>query len=499
MKVRVLLSLGVMLVMAFALSECAAPAAPAAPVVQTVVVQQTVQVPVQQTVAVPQTVQVPVQQTVVAPQTVVVQPTAAPPSGVVKALLVGFTDQDTVDPVTGKTLPGVDKLKAMFEAANPQIDLQISTIPWGSGSTGYGPKTETSVQAQEYCLYLMPGAADYGRRGYLVNLDDYIKNDPNFKNVWGDNLSQVRGWGPGNPDSQWGLPYTGSNRVIHYDAQIFKDYGVEPLSLHPTLDEIQQKAAKLTGKDPVTGQQTYGYWYQGKYLNWQFQAIAHAFGAKWGQVNPDGTWTITWNTPEYLKAAQWLLMMSKYAPPGSLASDAMPDGFLTDQNVVAIIPEGETDYYLLPFISKPGLDQRFRTVYNIQGSDGKGGLYSGDPLTMAASCPNKDAAWVAMQWLAGSPESQKYNFDSGGNLPVISSDLTKAAIPDLAKLTDADPILGAMAVSEHRYPWASAQPRFSLQAALEAMLSGTLTPQQALEQAQKETDDWLKQQQTTSQ
>lgn len=498
MKTRVLFSLVAMLLMAFALSECAAPATPPPPVVQTVVVQQTVQVPVQQTVVsqatvvVQQTVQVPVQ------QTVVVQPTAAPPSGAVKVLLIGKPDQDTVDPVTGNTQPGIDKLKAMFEAAHPEIDLQITNIPWGSGSTGYGPKTETMIQAQEACVYHMPGASDYGKRGYLVNLDEFIKNDPSFKNVWGDSLAQWRGWGPGNPDNQWGVPYVGGNRVIHYDAQIFKDYGVDPLSDHPTLDEIQQKAAKMTGKDPVTGQQTYGYWYQGKYINWQFQAIAHAMGATWGKVNADGTWTINWNTPEYLKALQWLVMMNKYAPPGALASDSMPDGFLSDQNVVAIIPEGEPGYYLQPFISKPGLDQRFRTVYNLEGPDGRGGLFIADPLTMAASCSNKAAAWEVIKWLAGSPESQKYNFDAVGNMPAVTVDIAKTAIPQLGKLTDATAILDQNAHAEPHYPWASSQPRFSLQTAIEGALAGTLTPQAALEQAQKETDDWLKQQ-TTSQ
>ena len=340
-------------------------------------------------------------------------------------------DQDTVDPVTGKTAPGVDKLKAMFEKANPNIDMQITNIPWGSGSTGYGPKTEAMVQAQEACVYLMPGAFDYGRRGYIENLDEFIKTDPTFKNLWGNNLGQWRGWGPKNPDNQWGLPYTGSNRVVHYDAKLFADWGVEPLSLHPTLDEIQTKAAKMTGKNPKTGEQNYGYWFQGKYLGWQFQVIAHAMGANWGQVNPDGTWTINWNTPEYQKALEWLVMMSKYAPPGAVASDAMPDGFLTDQNVVAIIPEGETGYYLQPFLSQPGLDKRFRTVYDIEGADGKGGLYSADPLAMASSCNNKPAAWEVMKWLSGSPESQKYNFDVGGNLPVINADLAASAVPDL--------------------------------------------------------------------
>ena len=75
----------------------------------------------------------------------------------------------------------------MFEAAHPTIDMQIINIPWGSGATGYGPKTESMIQAQEACVYLMPGAFQYGRRGYLENL-----RHGHFR--WREAPSQFQGW-----------------------------------------------------------------------------------------------------------------------------------------------------------------------------------------------------------------------------------------------------------------------------------------------------------------
>jgi extracellular solute-binding protein len=487
MKRNIRISLACGALFSLLLASCA-PAVVPTPL--TVVETQLVTVIETQVSVVTQQVEVPVE--------VVVTATPAPVSGEVKVVLIGKPDEDGIDPVTGATLPGIKQLEKMFEDSHPTIDLQIINIPWGTGSTAYSAKTESMIQAQEACVFHMPGAFGFGRRGYLVNLDDLIANDPTFKDVWaGDNLEQWRGWGPGKPDNQWGLPYTGGNRVIHWDSVLFEQWGVEPLSLHPTLAEIEEKAAKMTGKNPVTGEQNYGYWYQGKYINWQFQVIAHALGANWGEVTADGNWTINWNTPEYLAGLEWLVKMSKYAPPGALASDVMPDGFLTDENVVAIIPEGETGYYLSPFVTNPELQKRFRTTYNITGPDGKGGLFIADPLAMTTACPNKPAAWEVMKWLAGSPESQKYNFDSGGNLPVI--DGAEKVIPALGSLVDAEPILYQNGQAERRYPWASSEPRFSLQAAIEGALAGTLTPAQALKQAQDETDAWLAAQQTASQ
>ena len=462
------------------LTQCTPAAAPTPErVVETQVVVQT------QVVVNTQEVEVEVERVVTA--------TPGPVSGNVNVLLIGKPDEDGLDPLTGNAIPGVANLQTKFAEAYPDIDMELINIPWGSGASSYTAKTESMIQAQEACIYHMPGAFNYGSRGYLENLDPWIANDPSFEDAWpGDYLEQWRGWGPGNPDNQWALPYSGGNRVIHYDSVLFDQWGVEGLSQHPTLDEIEEKAAATTGLNPATGEQNYGYWYQGKYINWQFQVIAHAFGANWGQVNADGTWTINWDTPEYLAGLTWLVNMAQYAPPGALAADAMPEGFLTDENVVTIIPEGETGYYLLPFVADPSLNERYRTTYNVQGPDGKGGLFIADPLAMAASCPNKAAAWETMKWLAASPESQAYNFDSGGNLPVITG--AAEAIPALGELVDADAILNQNAFAERRYPWASAEPRWALQAAIESALAGTMSPEQALKQAQQETEDWLAQQ-----
>lgn len=411
----------------------------------------------------------------------------------VKVMMIGYPDKDTTDPVTGVKSPGIGTLEAAFERANPSIDLQIINIPWGSGATSYSAKTDAMLAAGDACLYEMPGAQNYGRQGKLVDLTTLIKKDKSFKNVWGTQLETNRSWGPKNPNSLFYIPNNTGVRVINWDAEIFKHYKVKPLSIHPTLAEIETKAKQLTGKDPVTGQQTYGYWYQGKYAVWQFMAIGDAFGASWGYVNKkNGKLVINWNTPKYLKAMQWFVKMSKYAPSGALASDSMPDGFLTNQNVVGIIPEGEQGYFIAPLVANPALRTRFRTSYNLRGPNGHGGLNTSSPLAMAANCDNKAAAWTALKWLAGSRESQIYYFQAAGRVPVTVGSWRR--IPGLAALPDANVIVGSPQQADPVYPWAAQDPRWAMQSALEGALAGTLTPQEALKQAQDKTDEWLKQQ-----
>jgi ABC-type glycerol-3-phosphate transport system substrate-binding protein len=411
---------------------------------------------------------------------------------VVKAMTIGYPDKDSTDPVTGAKVPGISHLEQAFEAANRSIDLKIINIPWGSGSTSYSAKTDAMIKAGDACIYEMPDVQTYGRKGLVVDLTSLIKSDKHFKNVWGTQLQINRSWGPKNPKSLFYLPDNTGIRVINWDAQIFKDYGVAPLSLHPTLKEIETKAKKLTGTDPKTGEQTYGYWYQGKYAVWQFMAIGDAMGATWGHVNKDGSLTINWNTPTYVKAMKWFVKMSKYAPKGALASDSMPDGFLTDQNTVAIIPEGEQGYFIAPLIAKPELRSRFRTSFNLRGPNGHGGLNSVSPLAMASNCQNKDDAWTVLKWLAGSPQAEKYYFQAGGRVPVTTN--SAELVPGLAQLPDAKVIVGQPQQADAPYPWASDDPRWALQSALEGVIAGTLTPEQALAQAQKKTNTWLRQQ-----
>ncbi|MBO3749273.1 extracellular solute-binding protein [Streptosporangiaceae bacterium NEAU-GS5] len=411
----------------------------------------------------------------------------------IKVLMIGYPDEDGIDAVTGAKTPGIKQLQAAFDKANPTIDMQIVSIPWGEGATGYAPKTEAMMKANEACLYEMPAAPSYGKRGMLVNLDTLIAKDPAFKNVWGDAaLESARSWGPDNPKSLFYLPNNTGIRVIHWDSKLFQDWGVEPLSAKPTIEEIETKAAKMTGKNPVTGEDNYGYWYQGKYAVWQFMSIAHAMGASWGSVTADGKLQINWDTPEFLRAMEWFVKMSKYAPKGALAAEGMPQGFLTDKNVVGIIPEGESGYFVSQLIAQPSLATRFRTTYNLKGPDGLGGLNSSSPMAMAASCPNKDQAWTVLKWLAGSPEAEGYYFDSIGRLPVIEG--SEKIVTKIANLPDGAAILDQARTSDAVYPWAADQPRFALQAQLEAAIAGKVTPKQALEQAQKETNDWLSKQ-----
>ncbi|MCC5577502.1 hypothetical protein IMZ11_17905 [Microtetraspora sp. AC03309] len=81
-----------------------------------------------------------------------------------KVLLIGYHDEDGIDAVTGAKTPGIQQLQAAFDKANPDITMEIISIPWGEGATGYAPKTEAMIKANEACLYEMPAGPAIGPR-----------------------------------------------------------------------------------------------------------------------------------------------------------------------------------------------------------------------------------------------------------------------------------------------------------------------------------------------
>ena len=404
-------------------------------------------------------------------------------------LTVGYPDKDTTDANTGAVAPGIDKLAGGVRGR--PIPTSTSTSPIYPGAKA---RPATHPRPKQWWRPTSPASTKCRAPRRSPSADccrTSTSSSPRTK------VSRTSGVSSSIPTEVWGpdgqhlyyIPDNTGERVFNWDATIFADYGVAPLTKNPTLDEIATKAKALTGTDPKTGKQTYGYWYQGKYTVWQFLSIAHAMGANWGSIDAKGKMTINWNTPEYLKALQWLVDMAKLAPAGALASDAMPDGFLSDDNVVAIIPEGEQGYFIQPLIANPDLQKRFRSSFNLRGPDGVGGVSTITPVAMAASCANKDAAWTALKWLAGAPEAEAYYFQASGRLPSASTGAE--AVPAIAKFPDADVVLTQPQFAEAPYPWAADQPRFSLQNAIEAAIAGTATPADALAQAQKETADWL--------
>ncbi|MBM7570327.1 extracellular solute-binding protein [Aquibacillus albus] len=405
----------------------------------------------------------------------------------VKVQLIGdFSMEDSTDPITGVKTPGLHVLKEEFESQHPGATVEFIIMPW----EGYTEKTQAMLTSKEADVYQMPGIADFAAQGLLEPLQPYIDADDEFSlDIFIDN--QVDGWKALPPESSeldiFGLPFLGDARFITYDKQLFDEWGVEYLSEYPTMEEITEKAQKMTGTNPVTGEQNYGIWFRGDWSS-AFTLInaAEGLGGKWGTGFAWDEIEFQFNSPEMLQGLNWLLDMQELAPEGIVSNQGSEKWLTKDNNIAIMLNQGPGD--LVEQTYAQGLEDRIAIAQEFKDDSGKGGLFAGSPITIAKDSENKDLAW---EWLkfATSDFAQKYVYETGA-MPAVKSAAEWDNVKEVSELMN--PVFEAMSTPyTPRYPWGSAQPRFILTSEIEAALTGERSAEEALQKAQKESTEWL--------
>ena len=401
----------------------------------------------------------------------------------VKAMMIGFQMQDWIDPVTGTTFNGFSKMVEKFNAERPNIELKFTSIPWGAL---IGPYAKTLSA-------LLGGTADvihtrivYIQTGQFEPLDEYIeKENYDLGKLIARSVEVTRQKVAGDKEAhQYMLPIYADARLIAYDKKIFDDYGVAYLSHKPTMDELREKGIKLTGADPVTGEKTYGLWFEGNYSAWGFLTYVRAFG---------GTPILENDRPDFtsdasLKALRWLyeLRQKDVIPAKCAAIAGDPPGWLSKDNKHAI----RLDHNLaITFLARErGLVERFGVSLNVLNKWGYAGLLGASdvPAGIAKLSENKDAAWEVLKWLL-SEEVQRFRFDNNRVFPVLEKEISQWLKEDNLPYADVigeqmklgDPLIG-------NYSKVITEGRMVIRSTISKLLALDITPEEAAEVIQQE-------------
>lgn len=401
----------------------------------------------------------------------------------VKAMMIGFQMSDWIDPVTGTTFNGFSRMVEKFNKEHPNIELKFTSIPWGAL---IGPYAKTLSA-------LLGGTADviqtrivYIQTGQFEPLDEYIeKENYDLDKLIARSVEVTRQKVAGDKEAhQYMLPIYADARLIAYDKKIFDDYGVAYLSHKPTMDELREKGIKLTGTNPVTGEKTYGLWFEGNYSAWGFLTYVRAFG---------GTPILENDRPDFtsdasLKALRWLyeLREKEVIPAKCAAISGDPPGWLSKDNRYAIRLESGL---AIPFLAKErGLVERFGVSLNVVNKWGYAGLLGASdvPAGMAKLSKNKDAAWEVLKWLL-SEEVQRFRFDNNRVFPVLEKEISQWMKEDNLPYADVigeqmklgDPLIG-------NYSKVITEGRMVIRSTISKLLALDITPEEAAEVIQQE-------------
>lgn len=141
--------------------------------------------------------------------------------------------------------PAIREIADAFEAANPDIKIEIEVTPWKE----YWTNLETSAiggSAPDVFWMNGPHATQYARGGMMLDLNDYIEGSElvakeDFPSSLIDLYTIDGGW--------YGMPKGFDTGAIWYNKTLFDAAGIEYPTDDWTWDEFWEKAVALTDAD----------------------------------------------------------------------------------------------------------------------------------------------------------------------------------------------------------------------------------------------------------
>ncbi|MEU0564903.1 extracellular solute-binding protein [Nonomuraea sp. NPDC005983] len=330
-----------------------------------------------------------------------------------RVALTGYKSRDTQDATTRRNIKGMTgfldttsyKSKASF------LDI-VADSPTATTS-----KIQTLLlggQAdviQGYTVY------PFYDQGLLIDLNKYYDKDKWQANFVDSIFKPPAGrvllpaWSS-HPTGKVSSPDSLDTSSVAYDQQLFKDFDVEPLSAQPTIEEILEKAPKLTGKNPRTGKQCYGLYYDPRSSS-HLMLVYFAHGLDLGKLDPANPSQLHFDTDEIKTGIQKMVAVAKYCPPGFQIGQGAENWGSKDNTVginMAVNPRSMIDATL------NGQAERYAVTEGIRDRHGATPFVGAGEWAISSKCKDPDAAWELIKFLTG-PDGQKYSYQNYGILP----------------------------------------------------------------------------------
>ena len=358
------------------------------------------------------------------------------------------------------------KMVAAFEAEYPNIKIEVETIGYDDYFTQMQTRVAGGTAPDCYELNIENFAA-YANKGLLAEITGV---DVSGLNDTALNAFNVDG-------KQYGLPESFSNVVLIYNKGLFDQAGVD----YPTDDWTQADLQNAAEKIRALGDDIYGIWQPITY-NEFFKVVAQYGGAL---LNEDKT-AFTINSPENLEAAQTLIdrVLVSNVQPNAVQQGGMGDWDMFMSGRLGMIPTGIWAFQTFT----DGCDFAWDIAVE-PGSTQKATHFFSNCVVMNPETehPQEVATWLA--WLASSTASADIRLEADWDLPALK-DLD--ALSSYLEITPPDnreavfESLNYLVLPPVIEDYALMSDIITQK--LAAAADGTITAQEALDQAQAECE-----------
>jgi multiple sugar transport system substrate-binding protein len=368
-------------------------------------------------------------------------------------------------------LADLDQMVAAFEAANPGITVKVETAPFDQ----YFTKLQTLVAggtAPDVFELNYENFVSYASKGVLMDLTEMAEASPETV----DRYYPLAYKAFSLDGKQYGLPESFSNVVLFYNKELFDAAGVEYPAPEWTWAEELAAAEKLTNAEA-------GVW--GEYSPIQFWELYKTVAQNGCSVLSADRTEVTINQPGCVEALTWMIdKINKYGiSPTDAEMAGISDGDLFKQGKLAMLRTGIwmfSSFADAPFIWDIALEP---------GNTQKAHHFFSNGVAISSATPNAEAAWKWAEFLTSSPEAAAIRVAASWELPALTDqalfDEWLAIEPPASRevvFAALDSLVTPPVIEKQ------SQMQDAVNLLLEQAKNGTLTPQQALDQAKAEIE-----------
>lgn len=286
----------------------------------------------------------------------------------------------------------------------------------------------------------------------------------------------------------WGVPFQRSTVVMYYNKDLFKEAGLDPNKPPQTWAELKAAATRLTKKDASGKVTQWGVQIPSSgFPYWLFQTLTTTNGAI--LANEAGT-QVKFDDPKVIEALQYWVDLGKAGvhPPGVVEWGTTPKDFFEKKVAIMYTTTGN--------LTNVKNNAKFDFgVAMIPGNTRKGSPTGGGNFHIfkKATPAQQEAAFKFIKWVTQPERAAQWSMDTG----YVAVSPAAYATDTLRKYgRDFPPALVARDQLEHSVAEFSTHENQrvtkALNDGLQAALTGTKTPAQAMQDAQREADRILR-------
>jgi sn-glycerol 3-phosphate transport system substrate-binding protein len=382
----------------------------------------------------------------------------------------------------------IDGYAAEFEKANPTIKIKPiysgtyqESITKALTAHKSGTPPVISVLLSTDMFTLIDEEA-------IVPVDPFVKTD--------DDKKWLASFFPGFMENSqtggktWGVPFQRSTIVLYYNKEMFKEAGLDPEKPPATWEEQAAFAEKLTKRDGAGNVTQWGVQIPSSgFPYWLFQALVIEAGAT--LANPEGDRTF-YDKPEVIEALQYWVDLSgkrKVQPPGIIEWGTTPKDFF--ERKVAMMWTTTGNLTNVRANAKFPFGVAMLPAHKRRGSPTGGGNFY---ISKKASAGEQQAAFQFIKWVTTPERAAQWSTDTGYvavRPDAYDTDVMKKYLADFPPAAVARDQLkfAAAELSTHE----NQRVTKALNDGLQAALTGTKSPEQAMKDSQAEAERILKQ------